>query len=133
MPPENVQWTREDKPDSSIFTVHGSPHLSLLRLYEWWGESLWDYFKHTAYYRWHLSLRDYQHPRPDDWIEAMGGRLVALYVDIKRNGYRCKCVADRIAVLEDGSLWDGGHRLACLTALGWTEVPVVRLRRKDAA
>lgn len=130
LPPEAIRWHREDDPASVTFTVHFSPHLSLLHRYQEWGENLWPVFQRTAYYRWHRSLRGFQHPRPDDWIEAMGRRLVNLYLDIQRNGYRCQSVADRIAVLEDGRLWDGGHRLACLTALGWAEVPVVKLERR---
>ena len=38
--------------------------------------------------------------------------------------------ADRIAVVDGCWLWDGGQRLACLAALGWKEVPVVKLERR---
>ena len=82
-------------------------------------------FRETAYWRWQLSIRGIDHPRPDEWIEAMAMRLKRLHRDIQANGYRLRSVADRIAITEDGLLWDGGHRLACLAAEGWVLVPVV--------
>lgn len=78
-----------------------------------------------SYREWQRSLRGIDHPRPDEWITAMEQRLHVLYRSIRDEGYRCRCVADRIAVTEDGGLHDGGHRLACLAACGWAEVPVV--------
>ena len=105
-------------------TVYATPHYALLV----GSERLVP--QETAYWAWQRSLRGTDHPRPDEWIEAMLVRLLTLFASIRRNGYRHRCIADRLAVLEDLTLWDGGHRLACLGALGWTQVPVVRLRRR---
>lgn len=86
----------------------------------------------SAYYYWQLSLRGIDHPRPDDWIKAMESRLFRLRSNISTFGYKCTCVGDRIAVMENGLLIDGGHRLACLAALGEPRVPVVILKERHA-
>lgn len=82
-------------------------------------------FTMTPYYFWQVSLRGIDHPRPHEWICAMGQRLIRLFHCIREDGYRLRCVADRIAVLEDGTLWDGGHRLACLARIGQVAIPTV--------
>lgn len=131
MPIDSVQFWREDMGSSITFPVERSPHYELLLWYANGGirftieESGLHPFRGSAYYRWHVALRGFQHPRSDGWIEDMARRLIRLYKSIARDGYRCRCVADRIAVLPDNRLWDGGHRLACLAILGWKEVPVV--------
>ena len=104
-------------------TVFDTPHYKLLTAQN--GAKLMD----TDYWAWQRSIRGLDHPRPDEWIEAMAVRLKRLQVSIRTEGYRLRSVADRIAVREDGVLWDGGHRLACLAAEGWVLVPVVVVRR----
>ena len=100
--------------------VYASPHYAALLTHRSHGD-----MTTTPYVGWHRSLRGVDHPRPDDWIMAMQDRLVRLYESISRDGYRLECVADRIAVLPDNTLWDGGNRLACLAALGRMDAPVV--------
>ena len=104
--------------------VFATPHYDLLAAYHD-GVPLRD----LPYWKWQVSLRGIDHPRPDEWIAEMALRLIRLHQDIRNNGYRLRSVADRIAVMEDGVLWDGGHRLACLAAEGWVVVPVVVVRR----
>ena len=104
-------------------TIYNSPHYYTL-VHPVDGKS--------AYYYWQLSIRGIDHPRPDEWIRGMEARLFRLRTNISTFGYKCKCVADRIAVMEDGLLVDGGHRLACLAALGYTHIPVVILKERHA-
>ena len=85
----------------------------------------------SPYTYWHQSLRGIDHPRPDWWITTMEQRLHALSDSIA-TGYRCQCVADRIAVFPDGALWDGGHRLACLAYHGHLTVPVLVVARRTS-
>ena len=105
-------------------TVFETPHYKLLTIQN--GAKLTE----TDYWAWQRSIRGLDHPRPDEWIEAMAVRLKRLQSGIRTEGYRLKTVADRIAVLEGGLLWDGGHRLACLAAEGWVLVPVVVVKRR---
>jgi len=104
-------------------TIFDSPHYKLLTSQN--GAKLTD----TDYWAWQRSIRGLDHPRPDEWIAAMADRLKRLQSSIHDEGYRLRSVADRIAVMENGLLWDGGHRLACLAAEGWVLVPVVVMRR----
>ena len=122
-------------------SVYATPHYSLLERHVIGGirfhsepfgvfhASGQQNFGETDYWRHQVSLRGIDHPRPDHWITAMGQRFVGLYESIKWDGYRHRCIADRIAVTTNGVLWDGGHRLACLAALGWERVPVVKMWR----
>lgn len=121
-PIETIQVPRPRDPPWP--TVFATPHYHLLACEN--GVPL----RATAYWDWQLSLRGTDHLRPDEWIEAMAMRLKRLHKDIRDNGYRLRSVTDRIAVREDGMLWDGGHRLACLAAEGWVLVPVVVVRER---
>jgi len=108
-------------------TVFDTPHYKLLTVQHgtWWN------LRETDYWAWQRSIRGLDHSRPDDWIAAMAERLKRLQSSIHGEGYRLRSVADRIAVMEGGTLWDGGHRLACLAAEGWVLVPVVVVRSND--
>lgn len=119
--------------------VYATPHYDMLvkhatagvrftdGAFSFFYQGIWPY-RGLPYFHWQVSLRGLDHPRPDDWIISMGQRFLRLFDAIRRDGYHHRCLADRIAVFEDGRLWDGGHRLACLAALGWVEVAVVRMR-----
>lgn len=129
LPADSILWVCSIRPHVKPFTVFQSPHLKLLNWYQRDREDLWGYFRQSSYYEWHLNMRGYDHPRPDEWIEQMGRRLCRLYDEIRTHGYRCACVADRIAVFENGLLWDGGHRMACLVACGCANIPVVYVQK----
>jgi len=135
LPVDAIQIWREDLGSTLTFPIRRSPHYNLLLWHRNGGvrftveEPGLHAFRESQYYRWQVTLRGFQHPRPDGWIEDMAKRLLRLHDDIRQNGYRCRCVADRIAVFPDNRLWDGGHRLACLAAAGWKEVPVVEVRQ----
>lgn len=103
--------------------VYATPHYQLLTA------PSWSFHHATPYWQWQVSMKGYQHSRSDAWIRAMGNRLLRIYEEIRDGGYHHRCLGDRIAVFEDGRIWDGGHRLACLAALGWMRVPVVWMRR----
>ena len=45
-----------------------------------------------------------------------------LMADFEKNGYQN---AYPVSITEDGTLWDGNHRLEAVTRLGWTEIPHV--------
>ena len=98
-------------------TVFDTPHYKLLTAQN--GAKLTE----TDYWAWQRSIRGLDHPRPDEWIEAMAVRLKRLRDSIRTEGYQLGTVADRIAVKDGGLLWDGGHRLACLAAEGGGLVP----------
>ena len=136
LPVDAIQIWREDLGSTVTFPIRRSPHYNLLVWHQNGGvrftieEPGLHAFRESQYYRWQVALRGVQHPRPDGWIEAMAKRLLRLHDDIQQHGYRCRCVADRIAVFPDNRIWDGGHRLACLAAEGWVLVPVVILERR---
>ena len=133
LPVDAIQMWREDVGGQLTFPVRRSPHYNLLVWHQNGGvrftveEPGFHAFRESQYYRWHVSLRGFHHPRPDGWIEDMARRLLRLHDDIRENGYRCRSIADRIAVFPDNRIWDGGHRLACLAAIECAEVPVVIL------
>ena len=135
LPVDAIQIWREDLGNTLTFPIRRSPHYALLLWNRHGGvrftiqEPGLHVFRESQYYRWQVALRGFHHPRPDGWIEDMAKRLLRLHDNIKANGYRCRCVADRIAVFPDNCLWDGGHRLACLAVDGWEEVPVVVVRQ----
>ena len=105
-------------------TIFETPHYKLLTSQN--GTKLTE----TDYWAWQRSIRGLDHPRPDEWIAAMAVRLKRLRESIRTEEYRLRSVADRIAVMENGLLWDGGHRLAGLAAEGWVLVPVVVVKRR---
>lgn len=133
LPVDAIQFRLRNLGPETAFTVRRSPHYALLLWHRNGGvrftveEAGCHVFRQSQYYHWHVMLRGFHHPRPDGWIEAMARRLLRLHDDIRDNGYRCRSVADRIAVFPENNVWDGGHRLACLAMLGWQEAPVVRL------
>ncbi len=135
LPVDTLQIWREDLGSTMTFPIRRSPHYHLLVWHRHGGirftieEPGLHAFRESQYYRWQVVLRGFHHARPDGWIEDMARRLLRLHDDIQKNGYRCRCIADRIAVFPDNRIWDGGHRLACLAAIGWTEAPVVVVRQ----
>lgn len=119
-----TEWW-ENWTEGTDHDIYSSPHYETLLWYRL-GKSL----KDSPYVEWQRVLRGIDHPRPEPWITAMQDRLIRLYESILTDGYRLECVADRVVVGVDGVLWDGGHRLACLAALGRTKVPVIYVRRR---
>lgn len=130
-------------------TVFNSPHVELLTRYEREGDRILELenFRTSRYYQMHRGWREAgvnPEARTDEWIlDRKAKGLVALYKSIRDKGYSYEAANGTfVAVLEEPLAWtkyghqwemdgfelfDGGHRAACLCALGYTKMKVLVL------
>ena len=138
-----------DEKDQFNTLIKYSMHVKMLDLYEKHKESLLtdDTWKKSKYYLLHKSYREIGLAgslRDDAWILYKIKKFIALFEDIKKNGY-CYTKKSYLSVLDrpmssyygyereiDGhEIWDGFHRASCLYKLGYRRIKALLLEKRS--